>query len=323
MAKERNKTDHVLNLLSSGGKKSAAKKEAKEVKEEPPAEIITDDEFDEDIEEETEMPEKPVKKGAGKKNTSKKKANVAVVYKTAEEDSPIAEAVKDSLEQELNAFLKEKETQLQENVAKAEAKVKEDVEKNSENKEAAKLETTDSEEDEEKDEAVKTAREKIKLAELDVRALMTQVQEEEETEEVAVSGQEPELEEIVKEDIVETPVEEIREEPKPGIVNEVLSAQQGLIDDVVDEADYVTLNIMEILVKRMAPELVRQFGHCDCRRCMADTIALALTNLPAKYVVVDKGTESPLINFYERKYSGQLTVEITKASMIVHENPHH
>ena len=125
MAKKSNKTDHVLNLLSSGGKKSAAKKEPKEVKEEPPVEILAEDEFEEETEyEEAEEPR--VKKSTAKKTAAKKKANVSVVYKTTEE-SPIAEAVKDSLEQELDAYLKEKETQLQENVAKAEAKIKESL----------------------------------------------------------------------------------------------------------------------------------------------------------------------------------------------------
>lgn len=90
-----------------------------------------------------------------------------------------------------------------------------------------------------------------------------------------------------------------------------------------EEPDFATVNVMEYLVREQAPKYVRQFGHCDCSRCIEDTIALSLTHLPAKYVVVNKNAVSPLLNFYEKRFAGQLIVEITKASMIVDESPHH
>lgn len=90
-----------------------------------------------------------------------------------------------------------------------------------------------------------------------------------------------------------------------------------------DEPDFATVNVMEYLVREQAPRYIRQFGHCDCGRCIEDTIALALTHLPAKYVVVNKNAISPLLNFYEKRFAGQLIVEITKASMTVDEFPHH
>lgn len=90
-----------------------------------------------------------------------------------------------------------------------------------------------------------------------------------------------------------------------------------------EEPDFATVNVMEYLVREQAPKYIRQFGHCDCSRCIEDTIALSLTHLPAKYVVVNKNAVSPLLNFYEKRFAGQLIVEITKASMIVDESPHH
>lgn len=90
-----------------------------------------------------------------------------------------------------------------------------------------------------------------------------------------------------------------------------------------DEPDFATVNVMEYLVREQAPKYIRQFGHCDCSRCLEDTIALSLTHLPAKYVVVNKNAVSPLLNFYEKRFAGQLIVEITKASMTVDEFPHH
>lgn len=92
---------------------------------------------------------------------------------------------------------------------------------------------------------------------------------------------------------------------------------------LAEEKDYMTLNVMEHLVRDQVPKYVRQFGHCDCDRCIEDTIALALTHLPSKYVVIDKHAASPMLSFYEKRYAGQLIVEITKATMIVNESPKH
>lgn len=89
------------------------------------------------------------------------------------------------------------------------------------------------------------------------------------------------------------------------------------------EKDYMILNVMEHLVRDQVPKYVRQFGHCDCDRCIEDTIALTLTHLPAKYVVIDKHAVSPMLSFYEKRYAGQLIVEITKATMIVNGSPKH
>ncbi|MGC4019604.1 MAG: late competence development ComFB family protein [Muricomes sp.] len=68
---------------------------------------------------------------------------------------------------------------------------------------------------------------------------------------------------------------------------------------------------------------MKQFGVCTCSHCKADVMALALTKLSPKYVVVNKTAVSPLINFYSNKYAGQITVEITKACIRVNEAPHH
>ncbi len=48
---------------------------------------------------------------------------------------------------------------------------------------------------------------------------------------------------------------------------------------------YVTLNIMELLVYEHLDEVMSKFNTCQCDRCRCDVAALALTNLPAKYVV--------------------------------------
>ena len=86
---------------------------------------------------------------------------------------------------------------------------------------------------------------------------------------------------------------------------------------------YVFYNIMEKIVKDKAMKYMKQFGNCTCKRCEADTIALSLSKLPPKYVVVRKDSVSPLVNFYEDHFAGQIIVEITKACIVVNKNPRH
>lgn len=89
------------------------------------------------------------------------------------------------------------------------------------------------------------------------------------------------------------------------------------------EDDYVFLNVMETLVNETVGKWMQQFGTCTCSRCRADVIALSLTNLPSKYVVVGRNAVAPLMNFYSQQYSGAITVEVTKACTKVMEHPHH
>ncbi len=80
---------------------------------------------------------------------------------------------------------------------------------------------------------------------------------------------------------------------------------------------------MEHIVKEQVLEYMENFGCCTCSRCIADTMALALTNLPAKYIVVNDNDVSPLLNYYSTKYASLVMIELTKASIQVKENPHH
>ena len=87
--------------------------------------------------------------------------------------------------------------------------------------------------------------------------------------------------------------------------------------------EYVFLNVMETLVRERVDTYIEQFAACRCSRCKADIVALALTSLPSKYVVVSQNAATPLMNFYSQRYAGAITVEITKACTRVKEHPHH
>lgn len=109
-----------------------------------------------------------------------------------------------------------------------------------------------------------------------------------------------------------------QESPKEEPVKEETPKQEAPA-----ERTFEFVNVMERLVRDQAERYMGQFGNCMCERCVEDVTALSLSHLPAKCVVVNKEAVSPLLNFYTKKYAGQITVEITKACIIVQENPNH
>lgn len=95
-------------------------------------------------------------------------------------------------------------------------------------------------------------------------------------------------------------------------------------EDVEDDSvHYRFINVMEYVVKDMVLDYMQKFGMCTCERCVVDTTALTLTFCSAKYIVVDKHTVSPLLNYYASKYTGDVTVALTRACTMVNENPRH
>ena len=89
------------------------------------------------------------------------------------------------------------------------------------------------------------------------------------------------------------------------------------------EPEFIVLNIIEQIVRDKIIYFMRQFDVCTCERCLADTVALTLNGLKPKYLVTPPAAVSPLISFYTNKYISDITVEATKACMIVKENPRH
>ena len=83
------------------------------------------------------------------------------------------------------------------------------------------------------------------------------------------------------------------------------------------------LNVMEHVVENIAKDYMERLGGCTCERCIADVIALTLTKLPPKYVVVEPPAASPLLNFYSSRFAPHVIVEVTKSCLTVKENPHH
>ena len=87
--------------------------------------------------------------------------------------------------------------------------------------------------------------------------------------------------------------------------------------------EFVCFNLTQAMVENKADKLMKQFGMCTCNRCKVDVTAIALSNLPAKYVATQNRDVLPLLSMYEEKYSAAVTVQVMNACRMVMKRPHH
>lgn len=89
------------------------------------------------------------------------------------------------------------------------------------------------------------------------------------------------------------------------------------------ELGYKFLNVSEELVRERVVDIMNTVEMCTCDRCIVDTIALAVTNMPSKCIVADKDAVFPLLSYYRSKFATAVQTELMKAAMTIKENPHH
>ena len=83
------------------------------------------------------------------------------------------------------------------------------------------------------------------------------------------------------------------------------------------------INVMEYLVSQKVEYYARMFQLCCCPRCLADSMALALSRLPAKYVVLPEQSYRPMLSFLEAKFDSMVTAQVIYACKQVLEVPRH
>ena len=105
--------------------------------------------------------------------------------------------------------------------------------------------------------------------------------------------------------------------PMASPMQEQKPVEQGLPDG----AEWV--NVMLGLVEEKAERYVKMFGLCPCPRCVADVKALALTRLPAKYVVLPAEHKKPMLSLYQARYDGDVTTQVIYACKAVMDAPRH
>ena len=82
-------------------------------------------------------------------------------------------------------------------------------------------------------------------------------------------------------------------------------------------------NIMQLLVEEKADHYMGLFGLCRCSRCRNDVLALALNQLPPKYVVMPVHELTSRLSIYEGRFSSAVTAQILRACKEVLEHPRH
>lgn len=82
-------------------------------------------------------------------------------------------------------------------------------------------------------------------------------------------------------------------------------------------------NYMEDVVLDLMDQVVDNMDICKCEKCRLDIAAITLNHLSPKYVVNDKGELYSKVNNFKSQSEIDVVKEITKAAMIVKQNPQH
>lgn len=86
---------------------------------------------------------------------------------------------------------------------------------------------------------------------------------------------------------------------------------------------YNLRNYMEEVVQRLLDDVMTDIGVCKCEKCRLDITAIALNNLPGKYFVTEKGELFSKINTLFTQFEVDAITAMTKAALIVKQNPLH
>ncbi len=90
-----------------------------------------------------------------------------------------------------------------------------------------------------------------------------------------------------------------------------------------NENAYVSVNVMQALVEEKVDKCMAEAGMCTCQRCRIDVVALALSQLPSKYVVLHANDTLPMLTVYANRYAAAVTSQLMAACQRVKENPRH
>ena len=106
-------------------------------------------------------------------------------------------------------------------------------------------------------------------------------------------------------------------EPEPAPQPAPEPKEENLMEDIT------YINVMQALVEDRVDKYMKQFKMCDCKRCRTDVVALTLTSLPAKYIVIPEHDSVPMLSIYESRYSAAVTAQLIAACQQVSAHPRH
>jgi competence protein ComFB len=82
-------------------------------------------------------------------------------------------------------------------------------------------------------------------------------------------------------------------------------------------------NYMEEVVFMLMKEVLNDINSCKCDKCILDIAAIALNDLPPKYIVSEKGELYSKINSLKQQFEVDVIAAITKAAVLVKRKPRH
>lgn len=82
-------------------------------------------------------------------------------------------------------------------------------------------------------------------------------------------------------------------------------------------------NYMEEIVFNQMKDVLTDINMCKCEKCLLDIAAIALNDLPPKYVVTEKGELYTKINTLGQQFEVNIVAAITKATVLVKRRPRH
>jgi competence protein ComFB len=80
---------------------------------------------------------------------------------------------------------------------------------------------------------------------------------------------------------------------------------------------------MEEVVFNQMDNVLADIKMCKCDKCRMDVAAIALNELPPKYVVTEKGLLFSKIDALQQQFEIGITAAIIRAALIVRKNPWH
>lgn len=88
-------------------------------------------------------------------------------------------------------------------------------------------------------------------------------------------------------------------------------------------SEWVPVNVMEEIVIQQVKKAIADLGGCGCDICVSDAAALALNEIPPRYVTTQRGALLESLDSANYAHSTDTLVAVTKAVMKVMKNPRH
>ncbi len=82
-------------------------------------------------------------------------------------------------------------------------------------------------------------------------------------------------------------------------------------------------NVVEIIAKDKVADIMERMAMCTCEKCVCDVLALALNDLPTKYVTSDAGKQYIQLDSYKKQFETDVAFALMKACITVKETPNH